>query len=197
MEADPLLLTKSDARRSIRDTLRAIPTAHLQIWSAQITQRLRDRGDLWGRPGTIALFGGLRNEPDLITDLLPWLWEAGWHTVLFSIRDVELVPYLVTSPTDMLRGSMNVWEPVPSPDREINPDTFDVILVPALAFSARDGTRLGRGKGYYDRLLDHHSPHARRIGIAFEVQVLPTVPSEPHDSRVPELVTEAQWRTFT
>jgi 5-formyltetrahydrofolate cyclo-ligase len=196
MEEDTLLWTKFEARRSIRDRLRAVPGTQLQEWSAAVASRLQTKPDLWENPGTVALFGGLRDEPDLISFFLPWLREAGWRTVLFAIRSTELVPYEVKVSADLARGVLGAWEPVPRPDHQVAPEDFNVILVPGLAFAESDGTRLGRGKGYYDRLLDGNAVKARRIGVGFEMQVLPQVPREPHDSRVQELVTEKQWREF-
>jgi 5-formyltetrahydrofolate cyclo-ligase len=196
MEEDTVLWTKFEARRSIRDRLRAVPGTQLQEWSAQVASHLQAKSDLWQAPGTVALFGGLRDEPDLISFFLPWLRAQGWRTVLFAIRSTELVPYEVKVSADLERGVLGAWEPVQRPEREVAPEEFDVILVPGLAFAETDGTRLGRGKGYYDRLLGEQGVIARRIGVGFEMQVLPAVPREPHDSRVHELVTEKQWRNF-
>ena len=196
MEEDTVLWTKFEARRSIRERLREVPGTQLQEWSATLASRLQSKSDLWQAPGLIALFGGLRDEPDLISFFLPWLREAGWRTVLFAIRSTELVPYEVKISADLERGALGAWEPLPRPDHEIDPKDLNVILVPGLAFAETDGTRLGRGKGYYDRLLGDGATQARRIGVGFEIQVMPTVPREPHDSRVQELVTEKGWRTF-
>lgn len=197
MEEDTVLWTKFEARRSIRDLLRAVPGTLLQEWSAAVASQLQSKTDLWDRPGVISLFGGLRAEPDLISFFIPWLRDAGWRTVLFAIRDTHLVPYEVKTSADLERGALGAWEPVPRAAHEVNPADIGIVLVPGLAFDAADGTRLGRGKGYYDRLLGEQAPMARRIGVGFEMQVIPNVPREPHDSRVRELVTETGWRTFT
>lgn len=69
---------------------------------------------------------------------------------------------------------------------------LDLILVPGLAFT-RDGRRLGRGKGYYDRLLANCLPRTRRIGVCFETQIVAMLPEEPHDQRVDRVVTELDF----
>jgi 5-formyltetrahydrofolate cyclo-ligase len=75
---------------------------------------------------------------------------------------------------------------VPSADAAIvKPAAF---LVPLAAFDAR-GYRLGYGKGYYDGALAAH-PAARRIGIAYAVQEVERVPTEPHDMALEMIVTE-------
>jgi 5-formyltetrahydrofolate cyclo-ligase len=64
----------------------------------------------------------------------------------------------------------------------------DLVLVPALAFDAR-GYRLGYGKGFYDRLLPQLA-RAERVGLAFELSLLPQLPNEDHDVAVHRVVTE-------
>ena len=66
----------------------------------------------------------------------------------------------------------------------------DLILVPGLAFT-KDGARLGRGGGYYDRLLASLPPRTRRIGVCFAAQLVAVLPTEPHDQRVERVVTES------
>lgn len=64
----------------------------------------------------------------------------------------------------------------------------DVIVVPALAV-ARDGVRLGRGAGYYDRALEHARPDAVVVALVFDDELVEELPSEPHDHRVDAVVT--------
>jgi 5-formyltetrahydrofolate cyclo-ligase len=59
--------------------------------------------------------------------------------------------------------------------------TPDLVLVPGLAFS-RAGHRLGRGGGFYDRLLRGRAAHAIKVGVCFAFQLVEAVPIEPHDA---------------
>ena len=68
----------------------------------------------------------------------------------------------------------------------------DLILVPGLAFT-KDGTRLGRGGGYYDRLLVSCPPRTRRIGVCFAAQIVASLPTEPHDQRVERVISESNF----
>ena len=80
---------------------------------------------------------------------------------------------------------------VPSADCPLVPvDAIDVILVPGLAFD-RAGRRLGRGGGFYDRFLATAPARAARVGVAFEAQVVDSVPVGDQDCTVSALVTEA------
>lgn len=76
-------------------------------------------------------------------------------------------------------------EAEPLPD----PSTYDLVVVPGVAFTER-GDRLGRGGGWYDRLLPQLRPDCATVGVAFDIQVLPELPVEPHDARVDVVVTE-------
>ena len=66
--------------------------------------------------------------------------------------------------------------------------TADVVVVPAVAI-ARDGIRLGRGGGYYDRALRHARPGAQLVGVVFDDELLEELPAEAHDLRVTAVVT--------
>ncbi|MCU1612899.1 MAG: 5-formyltetrahydrofolate cyclo-ligase [Frankiales bacterium] len=66
--------------------------------------------------------------------------------------------------------------------------TADVVVVPSLAV-ARDGTRLGRGAGYYDRALRHVRPGTALVAVVFDEELVAELPSEPHDLRVTAVVT--------
>jgi 5-formyltetrahydrofolate cyclo-ligase len=92
-------------------------------------------------------------------------------------------------PGTLVRGPLGAAEPPPGAP-ELARDEIDVILVPAVAVSP-DGVRLGRGGGYYDATLPA-LPRAFRIGLAFDLQLLPALPLEPHDARLDAIATEAR-----
>lgn len=76
----------------------------------------------------------------------------------------------------------------PSPDaEEAYADRIDLVIVPGVAFDA-GGRRLGFGGGYYDRLLAG-MPHATRLALAYDAQLIARVPTEAHDEPVDLIVT--------
>jgi 5-formyltetrahydrofolate cyclo-ligase len=84
--------------------------------------------------------------------------------------------------TDLRPGAFNIQEP-PASLPVVDPGTIDLAIVPGIAWT-RDGWRLGRGGGYYDRLV----PRLRLAwGVGFDVQVMASVPREPHDAKVAKL----------
>jgi 5-formyltetrahydrofolate cyclo-ligase len=70
----------------------------------------------------------------------------------------------------------------------------DVVVVPALAVAA-DGTRLGRGGGYYDRALASARADAALVAVVFDEELLAQLPAGPHDRRMTAVVTPSGgWR---
>jgi len=93
---------------------------------------------------------------------------------------------------DLVRNSYGIQEPVPA---KIDITQASAIIIPALRVG-RDGSRLGRGAGYYDRALanvpTHNSGGPIRICLAFDDEVDDSVPSESHDELIDVIVTPSQ-----
>lgn len=83
-------------------------------------------------------------------------------------------------PSLMHEGYRGIMEPCAAA-RDILPSEVDFALIPGVAFD-RYGHRLGRGKGFYDRLLPLLS--CPKAGVAFNCQIFDSVPCEPHDALV-------------
>ena len=67
----------------------------------------------------------------------------------------------------------------------------DIVLTPGVGFD-RSGHRLGRGRGYYDRAFDKILAGAIRIGLAYDFQLVPQVPTDTHDALLDYIITETQ-----
>ena len=85
--------------------------------------------------------------------------------------------------------------PEPQATEVVEPGAIDFVLVPARGFD-REGNRIGRGGGYYDRYMSHPDFHAVRCGIAFAAQVLDAIPHDAHDLPIHVLVTESGTLCF-
>lgn len=94
--------------------------------------------------------------------------------------------------TSLVKNSYGIFEPTPA---KIDITTASAILIPALRVG-RDGSRLGRGAGYYDRALStvpaHISGGPLRICLVFDDEVDDSVPSEAHDAPIDVIVTPNQ-----
>lgn len=87
---------------------------------------------------------------------------------------------------DLIPGAFGILEPAPrSPEVPLR--EIDAILCPGLAFHEKGG-RLGRGRGFYDRLLARARPGTLKIGICFPEQLVPDTFSEAHDIPMDEVI---------
>ncbi len=76
-------------------------------------------------------------------------------------------------------------------EMEVPIDQIDLVIVPGLAFD-RNRNRLGRGGGFYDRFLSSPELRAKKIALAFDVQVVNNVPVDPYDQPVDMIVTDKE-----
>ena len=89
---------------------------------------------------------------------------------------------------DLVVGAYNILEPRQDCLNEVSLESIDIIIFPGIAFDCQ-GNRIGHGMGYYDRLLKKKI-NAHRLGLAFELQIVENIPTEPHDVKVEKIVTE-------
>ena len=86
-------------------------------------------------------------------------------------------------------GSYDIREPSRSNSKVVSPSKIDAIIAPGLAFD-RSGARIGFGKGYFDWLFKHLPDEALRLGVAYEFQVVDSVPQDSWDEMVQIILTE-------
>lgn len=116
-------------------------------------------------------------------------WASRKHFFLPRVNgvDLELLPY---EQTRLALGAFHIEEPTGADT--VDPESIELIIVPSVALDS-DGNRLGRGKGFYDRLLAR--TRATTIGVAYDFQIIADgIPTEPHDAPLDIVITER--RTF-
>jgi 5-formyltetrahydrofolate cyclo-ligase len=181
---------KSALRARVRESLRALTPEN----RAALSQALCDiaRCQLaWQQSRAILFFAPLADEAD-VTPLLGDAWRTGQLTALprYDSSSGQYTAAVIQGVADLSPGRFNVLEPKAGcPSVPLN--QLDLVFVPGVAFDLT-GTRLGRGKGFYDRLLAEFRGH--KCGVAFDTQIVATVPEEPHDVRVDSILTPAGWR---
>jgi len=109
---------------------------------------------------------------------------------LVDAKAVRMIPLLINDPEqDLVPGYYDIPEPDPTKTTQVDAGEIDAAVIPGSVFDIYGG-RLGYGGGYYDRFLVNDAPQAKRIGFAFEMQVVEKVPVEPHDQPLDILITE-------
>lgn len=96
---------------------------------------------------------------------------------------------LVDFPGELKKGKYSILAPAGNGKRLRSLKKLDLLILPGMAFDKHKG-RLGRGKGAFDFFLAEQHDPSRRIGLAFECQILPRLPIEPHDRVVSRVFTE-------
>ena len=186
------------SKEKLRQVLREKASTHgveeQAIASAKICAHIKAH-PLWQSSKSVLFFWPMANEPDLRT-LCNEALQAG-KVVAFPKYFADSRSYSSVAirnlEQDMAAGRFGIPEPALS-SPELLLKVLDLILVPGLAFSF-DGVRLGRGKGYYDRLLSQIA--GTRCGVGYDWQIADSLPNEPHDIRLDCLVTPARWHDIT
>ena len=176
--------SKTDLRQKIRAQLEKISPAVREVESIELRERLQAQIP---SAHTILFFAPLPDEPD-IWPVLELSLALGTNCAL-PFFDAEKKAYgakrLKNLTADIVTGKFGVREPAAS-CTEILLDKFDLILVPGIAFDL-SGNRLGRGKGFYDRILAEAS--GIKCGMGYDFQLLEKIPAEPHDAKVDFILT--------
>ena len=135
---------------------------------------------------TLAVFAPLPGEVDLM-ELTARHPERRW--VYPRVTGQNLTFHVVKTPAaDLASGAFGILEP--SPDLpEIPLEEIDAFFCPGLAFDP-DGGRLGRGKGFYDRMLANARPDALKAGVCFPCQIIADTYAEAHDIHMDEVISE-------
>ena len=183
---------KATWRRSFRLRLRSMDPTTRTAGSAAITERLKHLPE-YSQAKALLAFVPRPDEPAL--------WPI-IQSLLNQNRRVALPSYDPNSqryvlrlasrdPADWIQGPWGIAEPAPTAP-QIDGNQLDFALVPGLGFSP-DGSRLGRGKGYMDCLLASLSGF--KCGVAFDEQMIETLPVEPHDVPLDCILTPSrEWR---
>lgn len=130
----------------------------------------------------ILMYHSLPDELDTRRFLNKWKDRKKFFLPRVNGVNLELLPY---DESRLEIGSFHIEEPQ---GNDVHPvEEIEVIVVPGVAFDRR-GMRLGRGKGFYDRLLQ--TTNATKIGVGYEFQLVDELPSEPHDVAMDIIMTE-------
>jgi len=183
-------ISKTELRVQTRALVRAVRPEERQGFSLKLREIVLAH-EIWRYAQNVLLFTPLPDEPD-ITVLLEEAWRGG-KTVTLPQTDPATGGYaasIVRNQGEMRPGRFGVPEPAAGcPVILLN--QLDLVLVPGVAFDLLGG-RLGRGKGFYDRLLAQVRGH--KCGVAYDLQIVSSVPVEPHDIRVDSILTPTRWR---
>lgn len=145
--------------------------------------------EVFKKAGVIHIFISKPDEPDTKPIIEHCLSSGKKIAVPLVLPNTyELFHSEIKSFDDLVSGIHGIKEPCPKKWIKINPESFDLVIVPGVAFD-RQGGRLGHGKGYYDRFLEHSCSFL--LALAFDCQFLESVPTEFHDVPMNAILSES------
>ena len=175
------MFTKQELRKEIRNRFKASSTEKRKEWSQQMCNALL-ADDIISSAGCILAFYPLADEVDIRPLLYRYI--AMGKTILLPevISGEEMQLHVFDSETSLETGVLGTQHP----SNKVFTDykSIEVVLVPGLAFT-KEGLRLGRGKGYYDRFLPKlNNPYTRAVYFPYQLVDDNEMPVEEYDIRI-------------
>jgi len=188
-------LNKSEIRKALRAKLASITEAQRH------TKSIAACGNLIRTPEfkaarTVMLYLSTPTEIET-APLALRCWQDGKTVVVPKVSwdQRRMLPVEITSlQTGMTTTGPGIKEPIAG--KTIPTDYIDLVVVPGLGFTPT-GHRIGRGMGFYDRFLAQSDFSGLSCGLAFDEQIIDTLPVLAHDMPLGMLVTDQSVRRFT
>lgn len=179
-----------DVKKSIRkEAIRrrdAIPPPVRRVKDSAIRDRLLGLPEFIDA-ASLLLYASFRSEADT-RSVMEEALSRGKAVMLPRVEGDALKIYELKGMEELSPGYMGIPEPPASHERLRGIDDVQVVVMPGVAFDAR-GSRLGYGKGYYDRMLEG-AKGIPLVALAYEEQMAEDIPREGHDVRVDIIITD-------
>lgn len=176
-------MNKKELRAYIALQKQAIsPEARIEL-SAPVLRRLALH-PRFTAASTVLLYHSLPDEVDTHDFVRYWATRKKVLLPVVKNDEIELRQYKVEN--GFTEGRFGIQEPVGEAFEDYA--SIDLAIIPGVAFD-HEGNRMGRGKGFYDRLLARmENADIYKIGICFPYQIVESVPTEAHDIPMDEIL---------
>ncbi len=174
-------MDKNEIRRLVKNHKALLSDAERLTAAAQVFERL-EKLAAFMMADNVLMYNSLPDELSTREFIERWSGRKRFLLPRVNGIDLDVLPY---DRTRMHLGAFRIEEP--DGDEVADVDTIDLVIVPAVAYD-HQGNRVGRGKGYYDRLLSRIK--AVKIGVGYDFQLFDTIDAEPHDIPVDIVITE-------
>lgn len=172
MPAIFFIMEKQEIRKKIK-ALKSMLLETEKIESANSVFRILEQSAAFVLANRVLMYHSLPDELSTKEFLRKWGRRKQFFLPRVNGVNLEILPY---DESRLELGAFHIEEP--TGNNLANPEDIELIIVPAVAYDKK-GNRLGRGKGFYDRLLK--STKATTIGVAYEFQIVEEIPVEHHD----------------
>ena len=176
---------KKALRIEIRQLKRACPLEERRRKSLSVWEAV-ERDEVFQQAETVLAYWSMDDEVYTHDFVKRW---AGSKTLLLPCVKGDELELRYFDGEERLQPGEGYAIPEPVGDRFTDWRKVDLILVPGVAFD-KSGNRLGRGKGYYDKVLKQTG--ACKVGVCFDFQLVERVPVEPHDVKMDRVVASGE-----
>lgn len=174
-------MEKSDIRRKIKAMRSMLSEAERVSAAEEVFARLEQTAAFL-MAENVLMYHSLPDELSTHAFLRKWGRRKKFYLPRVNGVNLDILPY---DESRLELGSFHIEEPTGT--NTVDADEIELIVVPAVAYDRR-GNRLGRGKGFYDRLLA--SARATKIGVGYEFQLIDEIPVEEHDIPMDYVITQ-------
>lgn len=149
--------------------------------------------EVYQKSKTVMLYMNYRNEVPTGEIISEVVLSSKRLILPLTDNNFNIVPYEIISQnrriTDSLRRStLGIFEPNPELCTIIDPSRIDLVIIPGVAFD-KSGNRMGYGKGCYDKFLPLLNKHAYKLALAYDFQVLDSIPTDTTDIKMDYILT--------
>ncbi|MDO5572060.1 MAG: 5-formyltetrahydrofolate cyclo-ligase [Bacteroidales bacterium] len=178
---DNIILKKKEIRKEIASLKKQISFDKKVELSESILCKLESLPS-FKNASNILLYYSLEDEVQTESFIRKWCKSKN---IFLPVVKGDILVIKQYDKDNIKKGSYSINEPTGG--IEVSPEQIELVVVPGVAFD-KDCNRLGRGKGYYDKLLP--AIKAPAIGIAFDFQITNSIPTEETDIPLNGIITE-------
>lgn len=176
-------MTKDEIRSELRAKRRALTAEEQNVMSVKITEQLISLPCIM-QAETVMIYMSAFKEPST-AEIAEYLKSSQKKIVvpISNTQDYTITPVYLSGA--LSAGAYGIPEPTLCKPADIK--AIDVALIPGIGFDL-SGSRIGFGKGYYDRFLAEFT--GLKIGICYDFQMLADIPTSEHDVKMDLIITE-------
>ena len=181
---------KQEVRKRLLERLLSLTKSEIERRSKNVENKLSEL-PIYKKSKVIMVYYPLCGEVDILSKIRR---DLGSKRFCFPVMDLEAknlrIFEVANLDGDFVLGPWGVMQPDTRRTKEVSITEIDMVVIPGLAFDKKKN-RLGRGAGFYDRFLQNIATPTKKVGIAFEFQILENLPTNlSWDQKVDTIVSE-------
>lgn len=180
---------KKKLRNKIKKLLEGLPVSVLKEKSSSIRSRLYSLSE-YKNSSFVMCYLSTEREVSTFEIIETALSQNKKVAVPLILKSQNIMlPCEISNLKDLEPGPWGILQPIKGKIKSIPLKVVDLIIVPGIVFD-KNGNRIGRGKGFYDRFLNSIPSAIRKMALAFSCQIVERIPINDSDIPVDKIITE-------